>query len=104
MTNLLLDCVPDTFEVDHDGDGYVITVPACECDSGSTYITLDCRLDPMPDHIHETYEFSFGFTVADLDGGTLPFTTQDRFDVERYFDGNTRGMFCPPSAMLFTSL
>ncbi len=95
MTNLLLDCVPDHFEVDHDDDGFVITVPACECDSGATYITLDCRLDRMPDHIAETYEFSFSFTVSDLDGGMLPFRTQDRYEVERYFDGNTREYVLP---------
>lgn len=91
---LLLDCVPADFEIDRDESGFVITVPACESGAGM-YLTLDCRFDEMPDHGIDTFEFSFAFTVCDLDGGTLPYMTQDRYDVVRYFGELSREFVLP---------
>jgi hypothetical protein len=95
MTVLLLNCVPDDVDVEADGDGFVVTVPACESDDGGTLVTLDCRLDPMPLHGPGTYEFSYNFTVVEFDGGALAYQTQDREEVERYFDGHTREHVLP---------
>ncbi len=95
MAILLLDSIPDDFDVESDDEGYVVTIPACQSDCGGIFTTLDCRLSEMSGQAPDCYEFSFGFTVSDLDGGAVAYFTQDRFEVERYFDGNTRDYVIP---------
>lgn len=87
MTTLLLDCVPDGLEVQSDDDGFTVITPFIV--DGSRVVSLDCRLENMPDHGPSMFEFSFGFTIDDWDGGELTHSTQDRFEVERYFNGHS---------------
>jgi hypothetical protein len=89
VVRLLLNAPRSDIEVERDGSGFVCTVPALQCDIDSRYVTLDVRLDSMPDHDQDTFELSFGFTVADLEEGFGPYVTQDRHEVRRYFGAHT---------------
>jgi hypothetical protein len=84
---LLLNAVPDNFDIDTDSDGHICSVLVCECDEKGVYLTLDCRLSPMPDHEPGTFEFSFGFTKADIEGAGEAYFTQDRDEVRAYLAG-----------------
>jgi hypothetical protein len=93
MPSLLLDSVPDDLTVERDGDGFVVACEAIE--HGSLSVALEVRLDPMPDQGLDTYEASFGFTIYDFDGGEAAHFTQDRYEIEAYFDGLSRKAVMP---------
>lgn len=95
MANLLLNCVPENFDIDRDGDGFCITVPALEGVDGFRYVTLDVRLDHYPSEFPDAFEFSFGFTIADLDDCDVSYFTQDRYQIEAYFEGHSREFVMP---------
>ncbi len=89
MVKLLLDAPKTDVEVERDGVGFVCTIPALQCDIESRFVTLDVRLDAMPDYDPDVFEFTFGFTVADLEDAFAPYVTQDRHEVKRYFGDHT---------------
>lgn len=95
MAVLLIDCVPDCLDVDSDEDGFVVTVPVLEGVGGHKIMTLDVRLSPMPSMGADTFEFTYGFTITDLDEAELSYFTQDRYEVERYFEGHSRQHVLP---------
>lgn len=104
MPTLLLHEVPDDLEVEPDNGGYVCTTPVMECCRRGTLVTLDVRLDHMPDQGEDTYEFSFGFTVSDIEGAGLAFYTQDRDTVRRYLDGLPHALVMPCVAAALAAL
>ena len=104
MAILLLDEVPEAFDIERDGDGFVCSIPVCECTGGDQIVSLDCRLDRMPEADPETFEFSFSFVVASIETAELPCSTQDRYDVRRYFDGQSIELMLPTVCAALTAL
>ncbi|MCP5388162.1 MAG: hypothetical protein H6915_00185 [Novosphingobium sp.] len=102
MPVLYLDCIPDSLDVDRDSDGFI--VEALAVGDGSQIVSLIVRLDPMPDHGIDTYEASFGFLILDTDGGEPAHFTQDRFEVEAYFDGCSKDEVLPTVCAALTLL
>ena len=90
MTVLLLDSVPETFEIEPTTDGFVVTIPVLSEVDGFRYVTLAVRLDRILSEPEGFFEFSYGFEISDLEGNELSYFTQDRYDIERYFDGLSR--------------
>jgi hypothetical protein len=104
MTTLLLARVPDSFEIEPDGDGFVVTIPVLSGVEGFRYVALAIRLDRIPNGLEGVFEFSYGFEISDLEGNELSYFTQDRYDIERYFDGLSREHVLPTICSCLTEL
>lgn len=102
MATLLLNCLIEDHEVEVDDDEHVVTIPAVR--DGDQFVTLVVKLSPMPGEIEETFEFSFEFVISDLEGFEPTYATQDRFEVERYFDGLSREFILPNVCSAASSL
>lgn len=85
MPALLLDTVPDDLEVGTDDDGYVCSSLVADLDN-DLFMTLECRLSRAFEIGEDTYEFSFSFVIADIEGFADPFITQNRVMVREYLN------------------
>jgi hypothetical protein len=93
MAKLLLNCLIEEPDVEYDGADLVVLLPAVI--NGSEYVSLEVRLSPMIGNYDGTFELSFAFVIDDLEGNGLVHVTQDRYEVERYFDGLSREFVLP---------
>ena len=102
MATLLLACLIEDHDVEYEDDEHFVTIP-CVSD-GDQFVTLVVKLSRMPAEIEETYEFSFEFVISDLEEVEPTYATQDRFEVERYFEGLSREFVLPNVCSAATSL
>ncbi|WP_238513365.1 hypothetical protein [Xanthobacter oligotrophicus] len=100
MFEPLLDRVPTDIDLEAEGCDYSAVVPIARCLQTDRVVSIECALD-YTTNTHEApasrwfHEFSFSITCTPLDGGELPFSTQDPQTARRYIPASIRPLVMP---------